>query len=112
MLSAGHTPLLAVVRPNLLAKPVTLVIPKVTIKKEVQYGRCSDRHRLRSQRQWQTRLKKEYLNNDIEKIVLLASVYLDPVADYNKIYRYNYGAMKLAISRAMDAFPGQKDPYL
>ncbi len=31
-LSAGHTPLLAVIRPNLLTKPVTLVIPKVTLK--------------------------------------------------------------------------------
>ena len=31
-LSQGHTPLLAVVRPNLLTKPVTLVIPKVTLK--------------------------------------------------------------------------------
>src|SRR5512133_4252661 len=31
-LSVGHTPLLAVIRPNLLTKPVTLVIPKVTLK--------------------------------------------------------------------------------
>ena len=34
-LSAGHTPLLAVVRPNLLTKPATLVIPKVTLKKDM-----------------------------------------------------------------------------
>jgi len=31
-LSMGHTPLLAVVRPNLLTKPATVVIPKVTLK--------------------------------------------------------------------------------
>ena len=30
--SAGHTPLLAVVRPNLATKPYTLVIPKVTVQ--------------------------------------------------------------------------------
>ena len=35
-LSAGHTPLLAVVRPNLLTKPATLIIPKVTLKHEAQ----------------------------------------------------------------------------
>ena len=35
-LSAGHTPLLAVIRPNLLTKPVTLVIPKVTLKTMTQ----------------------------------------------------------------------------
>ena len=33
-LSAGHTPLLAVIRPNLLTKPATLIIPKVTLKKQ------------------------------------------------------------------------------
>jgi formaldehyde-activating enzyme len=31
-LSAGHTPLLAVVRPNLPPKPHTLLVPKVTVK--------------------------------------------------------------------------------
>src|SRR5512136_3298465 len=35
-LSVGHTPLLAVIRPNLLTKPVTLVIPKVTLKDMAQ----------------------------------------------------------------------------
>jgi len=35
-LSAGHTPLLAVIRPNLLTKPATLVIPKVTLRKGTQ----------------------------------------------------------------------------
>ncbi|MFX1362537.1 MAG: formaldehyde-activating enzyme, partial [Promethearchaeota archaeon] len=31
-LSVGHTPLLAVIRPNLPSTPMTLVIPKVTVK--------------------------------------------------------------------------------
>jgi bifunctional enzyme Fae/Hps len=31
-LSAGHTPLLSVIRPNLPAKPSTLIVPKVTVK--------------------------------------------------------------------------------
>ena len=31
-LSAGHTPLLSVIRPNLPPKPSTLIIPKVTVK--------------------------------------------------------------------------------
>ena len=32
-LSAGHTPLLSVIRPNLPTKPSTLIVPKVTLKK-------------------------------------------------------------------------------
>jgi bifunctional enzyme Fae/Hps len=44
--------------------------------------------------------------NDLESLVVLASVYLDPGAtDFNRIYRFNYGAMKLALRRAMDGFP-------
>ncbi|MCK4928909.1 MAG: formaldehyde-activating enzyme, partial [Methanosarcinales archaeon] len=31
-LSAGHTPLLSVIRPNLLTKPATLIVPKVTVQ--------------------------------------------------------------------------------
>jgi len=31
-LSKGHTPLLSVIRPNLLTKPATLIVPKVTVK--------------------------------------------------------------------------------
>ena len=31
-LSKGHTPLLAVIRPNLPTKPATLIVPKVTIQ--------------------------------------------------------------------------------
>jgi len=31
-LSTGHTPLLAVIRPNLPPKPHTLIVPKVTVK--------------------------------------------------------------------------------
>ena len=30
-LSLGHTPLLSVIRPNLMTKPATLIIPKVTV---------------------------------------------------------------------------------
>ena len=30
-LSVGHTPLTTVIRPNLMTKPATLIIPKVTV---------------------------------------------------------------------------------
>ena len=31
-MSIGHTPLLSVIRPNLLTKPATLIVPKVTVR--------------------------------------------------------------------------------
>ena len=38
-LSAGHTPVLAVIRPNLPPKPHTLIVPKVTIKNMEDTGK-------------------------------------------------------------------------
>ena len=109
-LSAGHTPLLAVVRPNLLTKPATLVIPKVTIKKEAQVREMFGPVQAAVAKAVADSVEEGTFGDyDIETIVVLASVYLDPAAtDYNKIYRYNYGAMKLAINRAIDAFPDKK----
>jgi len=44
-----------------------------------------------------------------EELVVIVSVFMHPHADdYNKIYRYNYGATKLALKRAMDGFPDIK----
>ena len=109
-LSAGHTPLLAVVRPNLLTKPVTLVIPKVTIKKVTQIREMFGPVQAAVAKAVADSVEEGVFGDyDIESMVILASAYLDPEAtDYNKIYRYNYGATKLAISRAFDQFPDRK----
>jgi bifunctional enzyme Fae/Hps len=109
-LSAGHTPLLAVVRPNLLTKPATLVIPKVTIKKVTQIREMFGPVQAAVAKAVADSVEEGIFGDyDIESMVILASTYLDPEAtDYNKIYRYNYGATKLAISRALDQFPDRK----
>ncbi|HTY14178.1 MAG TPA: bifunctional 5,6,7,8-tetrahydromethanopterin hydro-lyase/3-hexulose-6-phosphate synthase [Methanoregulaceae archaeon] len=109
-LSAGHTPLLAVVRPNLLTKPATLVIPKVTIRKVTQIREMFGPVQAAVAKAVADSVEEGVFGDyDIESMVILASAYLDPEAtDYNKIYRYNYGATKLAISRAFDQFPDRK----
>ncbi len=106
-MSAGHTPLLAVVRPNLLTKPATLVIPKVTLKKEQQVNQMFGPVQAAVAKAVADALEEGVFEGvDIEDIVILVSAFLHPEAsDYNRIYRYNYGATKLAISRAFDAFP-------
>jgi bifunctional enzyme Fae/Hps len=106
-LSAGHTPLLAVVRPNLLAKPATLVIPKVTLKKEEQIREMFGPVQAAVAKAVADCVEEGVFGTqDLESLVVLASVYLDPGAtDFNRIYRFNYGAMKLAVRRAMEGFP-------
>ncbi|MFB6217222.1 MAG: formaldehyde-activating enzyme, partial [Candidatus Aenigmatarchaeota archaeon] len=44
--------------------------------------------------------------DDPENLVVIVSVYINPEADdHQKINRFNYGATRLAIKRAMDDFP-------
>jgi len=109
-LSAGHTPLLAVVRPNLLTKPVTLVIPKVTLKTMTQVNEMFGPVQAAVAKAVADCVEEgAFTEVDVEKVVILASAFVHPDAsDYNKIYRFNYGATKLAIHRALDKFPDAK----
>jgi len=109
-LSAGHTPLLAVVRPNLLTKPVTLVIPKVTLKDMSQVNEMFGPVQAAVAKAVADCVEEGLFSGvDLEKVAILASVFVHPDAkDYNRLYRYNYGAMKLALNRALAAFPDAK----
>lgn len=106
-LSAGHTPLLSVIRPNLPPKPATLIVPKVTVKNMDQAAQIFGPA--------QTAVAKAVADSvaegvipkaEVENLVLVVSVFIHPQArDYDAIYRYNYGATKLAVKRAMESFP-------
>jgi bifunctional enzyme Fae/Hps len=109
-LSAGHTPLLAVIRPNLLTKPVTLVIPKVTLKDMHQVNEMFGPVQAAVAKAVADSLEEGAFGSaDTESLAILASAFVHPEAkDYNKLYRFNYGATKLAITRAMESFPDTK----
>jgi bifunctional enzyme Fae/Hps len=109
-LSIGHTPLLAVVRPNLLAKPVTLVIPKVTLKDMHQVNEMFGPVQAAVAKAVADSVEEGVFgDHDIENLAILCSAFVHPDAkDFNKLYRFNYGATKLAITRALDAFPDKK----
>ncbi len=111
-LSMGHTPLLAVVRPNLLTKPATLVIPKVTLKNITQVNEMFGPVQAAVAKAVADCVEEgvfERAKVDVENIVILCSAFLHPDAkDYNRIYRYNYGSTKLAINRAFEKFPDVK----
>jgi bifunctional enzyme Fae/Hps len=109
-LSPGHTPLLAVIRPNLLTKPATLIIPKVTLRHEKQINAMFGTVQSAVAKAVADSLEEGvFAEKNVEELVLLVSAYLHPDAeDQNRIYRYNYGATKLAIRRAIDGFPDEK----
>lgn len=106
-LSMGHTPLLAVVRPNLIPKPATLIVPKVTVKNMEQASQIFGPAQAAVAKAIADAVEEGVVPKDIcEDIVIIASVFIHPEAtDYTRIYKYNYGATKLALTRAMEKFP-------
>jgi len=107
----GHTPLLAVLEPNLPPKPSTLIINKVTIKNATQavlmFGPA------------QAAVAKAVMDcvedgtipkQDAEELLLIVSVFIEwDAKDKQRIYEYNYEATKLAIKRAMASEPRVED---
>ncbi|MDY6959021.1 MAG: bifunctional 5,6,7,8-tetrahydromethanopterin hydro-lyase/3-hexulose-6-phosphate synthase [Halobacteriota archaeon] len=106
-LSTGHTPLLAVVRPNLPCKPFTLVVPKVTIRDMEDTGKIFGPAQAAVAKAVADSVEEGIIPKEsAEDLVAIVSVFIHPEAtDYNKIYRFNYGATKLALERAMEGFP-------
>jgi len=106
-LSAGHTPLLGVIRPNLPPKPSTLIVPKVTVKNLKQAAQIFGPAQMAVAKAVADAVAEGIIPRDkAEELVVIVSVFIHPQAkDYDAIYRYNYGATKLALQRAMEGFP-------
>lgn len=109
-LSAGHTPLLAVIRPNLPPKPHTLLIPKVTVKNLDEVGKIFGPAQAAVAKAVADSVEDEVVPKDkIDDWVIVCSVFVHPKAkDYRKIYHYNYGATRLALRRALTNYPPLK----
>jgi bifunctional enzyme Fae/Hps len=106
-LSQGHTPLLAVIRPNLPTKPYTLLIPKVTVRNMDQAGKIFGPAQAAVAKAVADAVEEGVIPRDkLESWIILCSVFIHPKAeDYRRIYHYNYGATKLALKRALSSYP-------
>ena len=106
-LSAGHTPLLAVIRPNLPSKPHTLLVPKVTVKNMEDAGKIFGPAQAAIAKAVADAVEEEVIPKDkLDDWVIVCSVFIHPQAsDYRRIYQYNYGATKLALRRALKRYP-------
>jgi len=106
-LSAGHTPLLAVIRPNLPPKPHTLLVPKVTTKNMEDVNKIFGPAQAAVAKAVADAVEEGTIPKEkIDDWVIVCSVFVHPAAtDFRKIYHYNYGATKLAIRRALAKYP-------
>ena len=120
--SAGHSSLLAVITPNLICKPATVMITKVTIKGAKQAVQMFGPAQAAVARAVADSVADGVIPKDkAEDYVIVCGVFIHwDAADDAKIYEYNYEATKLAIKSAMTGSPkideitarrGEKHPF-
>lgn len=103
----GHTPILGVIRPNLPIKPMTLIVPKVTIRNLADAEKMFGPAQSAVAKAVADAVEEGIISKaEVEELVVIVSVFIHPRGkDYQRIYRYNYAATKLALSRAIQKFP-------
>ena len=103
----GHSNLLAVLYPNLIAKPATVLITKVTIQGAKQAVQMFGPAQAAVGRAVTDCVAEGIIPKaEADKLVIVCGVFIHWEAkDDNKIYQYNYEATKLSIARAMKGEP-------
>jgi 4-hydroxy-tetrahydrodipicolinate synthase len=105
--TAGHEPLVAILEPNLTVKPVTLIVPTVTItgmrQASMVFGPA------------QTAVAKAVVDSvadgtipkqAVEDLLIIANVFVHPTAvDRQRLYINNYKAMRHAIRKTVEGRP-------
>jgi len=105
--SEGHTNLLAVLEPNLLVKPATVTITKVTIKGMKQAVQMFGPAQFAVAKAVADSVAEGIIPKDqAENLVIVCGIFIHPAAEDNKkIYEYNYAATKQSIINAMGKKP-------
>jgi 5,6,7,8-tetrahydromethanopterin hydro-lyase len=103
----GFSNLLAVLTPNLLCKPATVLITKVTIKGAPQAVQMFGPAQAAVAKAVADSVAGGVIpKSEVENLVIVCGVFIHWEAkDNNKIYQYNYEATKEAIARAMKGEP-------
>jgi 5,6,7,8-tetrahydromethanopterin hydro-lyase len=105
--SAGHSNLLAVLTPNVICKPATVLITKVTIKGAKQAVQMFGPAQAAVAKAVADSVAAGIIPPGlVDDLVIVCGVFIHWQAeDDAKIYQYNYEATKLAIERAMKGEP-------
>jgi 5,6,7,8-tetrahydromethanopterin hydro-lyase len=105
--SAGHSSLLAVLTPNLICKPATVMITKVTIKGAKQAVQMFGPAQAAVARAVADSVAAGVIPaSKADDYVIICGVFIHwDAKDDAKIYQYNYEATKMAIKNAMSGEP-------
>ena len=104
---AGHSNLLAVLTPNLICKPATVLITKVTIKGAKQAVQMFGPAQAAVAKAVADSVAAGVISKQqAEDYVIICGVFIHwQASDDTKIYQYNYEATKQSIARAMKGEP-------
>jgi 5,6,7,8-tetrahydromethanopterin hydro-lyase len=105
--SVGHSNLLALIAPNLMCKPATVLITKVTIKGAKQAVQMFGPAQAAVARAVADSTAANIIPQHLaENFVIVCGVFIHwDAKDDAKIYQYNYEAAKMAIKSAMTGEP-------
>src|SRR6516164_7037935 len=105
--SKGHTNLLAVLAPNLVCKPATVLITKFTMEHLNQAVQMFGPAQAAVAKAVTDCVAEGVIpKSEADNLVIVCGVFIHKAAkDDTKIYQYNYEATKLAIQRAMKNEP-------
>jgi 5,6,7,8-tetrahydromethanopterin hydro-lyase len=109
--SEGHTNLLAVLAPNAPVKPSTVMITKVTLKGMKQVVQMFGPAQAAVAKAVADSVAEGVIPKDqTEDLVCVCGVFIHPEAESDeKIYNYNYEAVKQSIANAMGGKPTADD---
>ena len=107
----GHEPLIAILEPNLSVKPVTLIVPTVTIRNmrqaNIVYGPA------------QSAVAKAVVDSvadgtisreDADDLIIITNVFVHPAAiNRQRVFINNYKAMRHAIRKALEGRPNMDE---
>ena len=105
--SEGHSNLLAVLEPNLVVKPATVIVTKVTIKGAKQAVQMFGPAQFAVAKAVADSVGEGVIPKErAEELVIVCGVFIHWEAEDNKkIYDYNYEATKQALATAMQSKP-------
>jgi 4-hydroxy-tetrahydrodipicolinate synthase len=105
--SAGHEPLVAILEPNLAVKPLTLIVPTVTIRGMRQASMVYGPAQAGVAKAVADSLADGIIpKGAVDDLVIIANVFVHPSAvNRHRVYVNNYKAMRHAIRRTMEGRP-------
>ncbi|MGB7326543.1 MAG: formaldehyde-activating enzyme [Rubripirellula sp.] len=105
--SEGHTNLMAVLAPNVAVKPSTVMVTKVTMKGMKQVVQMFGPAQAAVAKAVADSVAEGIIPKDqAEDLVCVCGVFIHPAAeDDEKIYQYNYDAVKQSLANAMGCKP-------